>query len=762
VSSRFPIITGLGIVTAAGWNLASVWNSITNGLCGLRPLSLFSSPRHGQHLAGEVQPDLGKLGAPVRGSRSDRLAWLAAREAMETSGLNLADCAERAGVILGCSVGGSFGSEQFLIGLIKHGRMRSRPTRFHECNSSVDFVADAFGCHGPSFAIATACSSSALAIAAAGEMILRGEADAMLAGGTDSLSRMTWGGFHSLLLVDPTGCRPFDSNRAGMCLGEGAGVLVMEAEETARQRGAAVLARLTGWGASCDAYHVTAPHPEGSGALVAMQRALRRAGLSPTEIDYVNAHGTGTRDNDAAESKALKALFGNRVPPFSSTKRFFGHALAASGGIEAVVCVEALRRQQLPPNPGFETVDAAIGLAPVRQLQNAALTHVLSNSFGFGGNNAALIFSKAQTTPGTRPPAFGPVSVDALGVIAPDATVAHEFESPLPQGKVIVRACGPFADAATLSPNQRRRLSRMTQMALLAARRAHTAEPIVSLPSPPSTPLTGKTPMGEGGGREGGEGDKTLLRLAVAMGTGFGCLAEGAMFIENYIAKDEAEPMPARFPGSVHNAPAGQIAIDLGARALNSAPTAGSITFECALWQVMSQLAADEADIVLAGAVDELNKYPLAIGKRWGVWNERTLPGEGAMMARLTRMAGQTPPLARITALRLGRYRRPFDPQREANWIAATIDLAKVKILMSGAKGSDLMEGHYRDVTEALSSLAGRKLDHRTYKQDCGEFLSASGLGFAVAVELVRQRNCGVLLYTLSPRGGKALCLVQP
>src|SRR6185436_7577535 len=143
----------------------------------------------------------------------------------------------------------------------------------------------------------------------------------MLAGGVDSLSRMTWGGFHSLLLVDPQGCRPFDAGRAGMSLGEGAAILTLEAEESARRRGATVLARLVGWGASCDAYHATAPHPEGAGALAAMQAALRRAGLEPSAIDYVNAHGTGTRDNDLAESKALKALFGARVPPFSSTKR---------------------------------------------------------------------------------------------------------------------------------------------------------------------------------------------------------------------------------------------------------------------------------------------------------------------------------------------------------------------------------------------------------------------------------------------------------
>src|SRR5258706_10509227 len=241
----------------------------------------------------------------------------------------------------------------------------------------------------------------------------------MLAGGADCLSRMTWGGFHSLLLVDASGCRPFDAHRAGMSLGEGAAVLVLEAEETARQRGAALLARLSGWGASCDAYHITAPHPEGAGALAAMQAALHRAGLTPPSIDYVNAHGTGTRDNDLAETKALKKLFGNRVPPFSSTKRIFGHALAASGAVEAVVCVEALRRQQLPPNPGFTTPDLSIGLEPIAAMRPAKLTHAMSNSFGFGGNNCVLIFSRPETpalTPVSQP---AEISIVGLGVIGP-------------------------------------------------------------------------------------------------------------------------------------------------------------------------------------------------------------------------------------------------------------------------------------------------------------------------------------------------------
>ena len=281
MATRFPVVTGLGIVTAIGCGVDEVWGSIARGQSGLRPLTLFKSPRYGQILAGEIHRDLHELGASSHGSRSDRLAWLAARDAISSSGIDLQRSGDRTGLLLGTSVGGSFDSERFLARLIKEGKMRPRPTRFHECVSGVDLIADDFGLFGPSMAIATACSSGALAIATAAELIVAGEADVMLAGGADSLSRMTWGGFHSLLLVDSMGCRPFDANRAGMSLGEGSAMLVLEAEETARARGAQILARLAGWGGSCDAHHATAPHPEGEGALAAMKSAVRRAGIEP-------------------------------------------------------------------------------------------------------------------------------------------------------------------------------------------------------------------------------------------------------------------------------------------------------------------------------------------------------------------------------------------------------------------------------------------------------------------------------------------------
>lgn len=731
MAARSPVITGLGIVSAAGFGRDEVWRAVSSGGSGLKPLALFQSPRYGQIPAGEIQRNLISAGAPARSSRSDKLGWLAARDAIADAGINFENCGERVGLILGTSVGGSYDSELFLTKLIKEGKMRAGLARFHECSTTVDLIANQFGLFGPSLAIATACSSSALAIAQAAEMILCGEADVMLTGGADSLSRMTWGGFHSLLLVDPTGCRPFDVSRGGMSLGEGAAVLVLESEEFARRRGAKILARLSGWGMSCDAYHATAPHPQGAGATAAMQSALRCAELEPAAIDYVNAHGTGTRDNDVAEAIALKTVFHNRVPPFSSTKRIFGHALAASGAMEAVVCLEALRRQELPPNPGFSKCDPAIGLEPVTELRHAPLTHVMSNSFGFGGNNGVLIFSKPEAAATLRAPRKIQVSVVGIGVIGPGAVTVKEITAPLPPGRGLVRSCGVLTDAAAmLTPNQRRRLSRLQQMALIAARHSHAPNP--------------------------------AQRVAVVIGTGLGCMEDAGAFIENLITKDEREPMPSRFPNSVHNSPAGQVAIDQAAHGMNAAPTIGEITFESALWQGISQLATGEVDCALVGAVDETDKYLLCIGQRWGAWTEQVIPGEGAVVASIAPAEKVSAPLARVTVVKLGRYRQPFDAGREADWIASAVDLQKTGLVLSGAKGLRQLDPLYEAVVAALSKRAGKNIEHQTYRDVCGEFQSASAFGFSLAVKLAREKKCGVLLFTLSLHGAKAVCLVEP
>lgn len=376
--------------------------ALDKGQSGVGRLTLWKSPLAKTYPVAEYNGDLeAEIAADgwanERLSRSDKLAVLATLDAIADSGLD-PNALRSAGCYFGQSVCGTFGSETYYVAsragkpLNDHSALST-----HQSASSLDALGRRFGLSGPISSFMTACSSSANAIGLAALEIETGHQSIMLAGGTDSLSQIAYNGFCSLQVVSPDGPRPFDENRSGMCVGEGAAVLILESESHARQRGATIYAFVSGYGHSCDAHHLTAPHPEGHGAIRAMQEALTHAGLTGGDIDYVNAHGTATRDNDATESIALSKLFGDHRPSISSTKRYFGHTLGAAGAIEAVICIDAMMRGVLPANLGLETPIAGSDLDILRESQTREVRHALSNSFGFGGNNAALVFSREMS-----------------------------------------------------------------------------------------------------------------------------------------------------------------------------------------------------------------------------------------------------------------------------------------------------------------------------------------------------------------------------
>lgn len=401
-------ITGLGFVGAVGVHFAALVEALESGHSGLGELTLFDSELGRDYPVGQYRGDLAadfaRVARPlsrrelVRLSRSDLLALVAAAEAMRMAKLPAAALA-RCGVFLGQSVCGTLSSESYYLECAKEAARGSfRPSRLdrlyvHDGANSGDAIAREFKLGGPMASLMTACSSGANALGLAAAQIAAGKAQVMLAGGADSLSRIAFLGFAGLGVMSQEGPRPFDAERRGMCVGEGAGMLVLESEAHAKARKAPVLAWLAGYGHSCDAHHLTAPHPEGLGAQAAMTQALADAGLTPADIGFVSAHGTGTLDNDKVEALAIARVFGARAVPVSSTKRFFGHTLAASGAIKAVLCVAALQRRRLWANLGLrraenDSLDLVTQNRPAPQLR-----HVLSNSFGFGGNNAALVFS---------------------------------------------------------------------------------------------------------------------------------------------------------------------------------------------------------------------------------------------------------------------------------------------------------------------------------------------------------------------------------
>jgi 3-oxoacyl-(acyl-carrier-protein) synthase len=382
----------MGVISALGRGLDETFDALQAQRSGLGPLSVFSSPRWGHIPVGQVS----QAHIPSDGSRSMALACAGAMDAFGGAGLDKLSSSQRekTAVVLGACTGGMLESEEFLRDLLRVGQSDVRRLRHHTCANATEAVARKLGLGGQCLTVSDACASGASAIAMACDMIASGEESIALAGGVDTLTRLTLNGFCSLLVVADDGCRPFDAQRKGMSLGEGAAFLALESAGQARARGARIHGYVAGWACSCDAYHPTAPDPTGDGAFRAMREALEMAGRQPGDVSYVNAHGTGTIENDLAEAAAIRRLFGQRVPMVSSTKRYFGHALAAAGAIEAVVCLLAMRHQVVPANLGLRQVDERMGFMPVVVPAPARLDVTMSNSFGFGGTNGCLVFSK--------------------------------------------------------------------------------------------------------------------------------------------------------------------------------------------------------------------------------------------------------------------------------------------------------------------------------------------------------------------------------
>jgi 3-oxoacyl-[acyl-carrier-protein] synthase II len=396
------VITGAGIVTALGVGWQSNAAGFRAGRVAFRPVSLFDVSRQRVKTAAEV--DLPAALPPTQlsaraVSRLDRAAAMllhAATEAWQQAGW---EPAENLPLVLGTTAGGMSLGEAYFRQAIREPRCyRQQATRAVHYQPQIQgrIVLDALGCSGPITIVSTACASGGNAIGHAGDLIRCGLAERVVAGGYDALGELVFSGFDSLQVLSPTGCRPFDARRDGLALGEGAAVVMMETLESARRRGATILGELIGYGTSIDLNHLTQPHPQGGTTLTVMKRACAQAGIGPEDVDYVNAHGTGTPLNDSSEAHAISEWAGRRAAtlPVSSTKASVGHLLGGAGAVEAVVCLMALREQWLPPEIRFENPDPACAFPVVRQPQEARLNIALSNSFGFGGVNAALIFKR--------------------------------------------------------------------------------------------------------------------------------------------------------------------------------------------------------------------------------------------------------------------------------------------------------------------------------------------------------------------------------
>jgi 3-oxoacyl-[acyl-carrier-protein] synthase II len=391
----------MGLVTPLGSDPDTFWTSLLEGRSGAAPVRSFDTSALPNHVGCEIE-DLrvpARLREHILGGRCCELAAVAADQAVENAGIEgryagTADLAVVVGTTMGDVV--RFEQERALhpdepAGVDDVDALASRPLHV-----MAGTIARMVRPKGPVVTVPAACAAGNYAIGLAASLIARGEAKAVLAVGCEAFSRLAFVGFSRMRAMSPSACRPFSRNRPGLLLGEGAAALVLESAAAGRERGAEALAVLDGFGLSCDAFHITGPRQDGAGAAAAMGRALEQAGLTPADIDYLNAHGTGTALNDKMESVAIHRVFGDRARrvPVSSIKALTGHTLGAAGAIEAVTSILAMRRGVIPPTWNFEEADPDCDIDCVpNEPRPAALRHVLSNSYAFGGNNSSLVFS---------------------------------------------------------------------------------------------------------------------------------------------------------------------------------------------------------------------------------------------------------------------------------------------------------------------------------------------------------------------------------
>ena len=569
------VITGEGIISAIGNDKAAVLQSLLDGRSGIVEMKHLHSSHH-ELPVGEVQLSNDEMKAmlalPVeeQTSRTSLMGMLAVRQALAEAQLpETAPKNRRVVLISGTTVGGMDITEQYYDSFATSDEHLDCLKK-HDCGSSTEEIAAMFGI-SECTTISTACSSAANALILGANLLKTGQADLVIAGGSEALTRFHLNGFNSLMILDHEPCRPFDAQRAGLNLGEGAAFVVMETEASARERGADIHAWLTGYGNACDAFHQTASSDNGEGAYRAMTEALEMAHLKPEDIDYVNAHGTGTPNNDLSESAALKRVFAEKMPLISSTKAFTGHTTSASGSIETVICLLAMQHHFVPANLRWEH-QIPDGITPTTGVKDVTLKHVVCNAFGFGGNDSSLILSAV--------PVAGEES--AVAISDDDIRVAAKVEITSEEALSEIRNY--------VKPLEARRMGKIMKSSLLSSLKAM-----------------------EQAGIEKPD--------AIITATALGCLENSELLLNQLQEEGEVMLKPTYFMQSTHNTIGSGIAIFTKCHGYNVTYTHGKDSLEWALRDARMLLKSGKAKSVLVGLHDETTPLYRSLMQRVGIDN---------------------------------------------------------------------------------------------------------------------------------------------
>jgi 3-oxoacyl-(acyl-carrier-protein) synthase len=732
------LVTGTGVVSAIGLGKAETLEALLNGRSGVGPLQYLKT-EHKEFPVGEVKLTdaemRARLGIPETAitTRTALMGMLALEEALQDAGLTK-EMLPNVGFISGTTVGGMDMSEQFYLDYI-NSEAHKEYIAAHDCGSCTEMTAQHFGKFAFVTTLSTACSSAANAIILGANMIRCGEADIVVVGGSECITKFHLNGFNSLMILDIAPCRPFDATRNGLNLGEGAAYLVLETEESAQRRGVKAQALLSGYGNACDAFHQTASSPDGEGAYCAMKEALELAEIQPSDIDYINAHGTGTPNNDASESQAMMRLFGENVPPVSSTKPFTGHTTSASGSIEAVFCILALQHGFLPVNLNWSQA-MEDGIVPVSQPTKKTLKHVLCNAFGFGGNDSSLLLSGLETARHeTRDEAMS--RVPRLYVLSAKQI---SLQQPLSEDWMqdLIMYDTPFARSIDpsfkdyISPIEARRMGKILKRAVATSKEALKASGLETVD-------------------------------AIITGTGYGCIENTEFFLDALSKEGEQLLKPTYFMQSTHNTISSLVAIQTKNHGYNVTYAHKGISFDSALQDAWLQFRLGKIDTALVGGHDEMTETFYHILKKGGVMGkDEERCGEAAVSIVLSTSShceeaqslpraergGSNPeiqPLCKLTGFQM-LHQPTMNTLMDA--VAAMLQsagksLADIDYILTGMSGHHDQDEAYLQETKTL--FGDKPL--LQYKHLFGESFTSSGIGLYVAAQCLKKGHVPASLF---------------
>lgn len=724
------VVTGIGIISSIGNNLQETFNSLIEMRTGIGKVDILDTVHKDEFLLGEIKLDhnqlidLAGVDSNLAWTRTALLGIIAAKQAIQDSGIATD---KHTALVSATTVGGMDRSELYYKDFLSKAKY-SAYIDTHHAGNSTEMIAEQCGLDGLITTISTACSSSLNSIMFGARLIKSGKTKIAVVGGTDALAKFTLNGFNTLMILDKEHCRPFDSTRMGLNLGEGAAYLVLEDKNHAINAGRRIYAEVSGYANANDAHHQTASSENGEGPFLAMQNALDSANILPSDIDYINAHGTGTDNNDVTEGIAIKRIFQKNIPPFSSTKAYTGHTLGAAGAIESVISILALNNKVAFPNINFKNVIEEIGVEPVTEVKNLKnVVHVLTNSFGFGGNDSSIIFSATDNRLSddrtTFPVIDKPVFIVGIGCVSPQNTIGDEgfLENITETESRFLQIVKPNY-REFIDPKLLRRMSKIVRMGIVSSTLAMQDANIV-------------------------------MPDAVLSGTGMGCQEDTEKFLNKMIENNESLLTPTSFIQSTHNTIGGSIALGQRNHNYNLTYVHRTFSFESALLDSIMLLNEGQAKNILLGGFDEITEESWLIKTKIDFYKSNAVSnlkvfsdsqtgaqaGEGSSFFVLSNTEAKDA-YAKIAGVDM--FFKPKDNGEIEERISSFINKNSlsgndIDLVILGNNGDSDFDKIYNSIESSMFS----KNAIAYFKHLCGEYDTASSFAMWVAAKIIKENR---------------------